>query len=156
MIANDSDADDAANSKAYDHMYDPDTASLPSRWDAANSSSRASTPPPNSNKRAPISPANGTPSPSAAPPPLKVRSSPRFSKLPGAKPPPSFKVGDLVRAIWRYKDGGNVMHKGKVIAAHLDGQYFTIEYADGDIEENVTCQVMVMVKTRVLDSSPEV
>ena len=148
MIVHDSDGGDAANSKACDRPV--------TTWDAEDFDVWGSpTPPPKSNKRAPISPADGTPSPSAAPPPPKVRSSPRFSKLPGAEPPPSFKVGDKVRAIWRYKDGGTVMHSGKITAAHLGGQHFTIKYKDGDVEENVTCQVMVMVKTRVLDSSPE-
>ena len=56
-----------------------------------------------SKKRPPVSPAEGSPTEEQV---TKVRSSPRFSRLPGAAQPPALKIGDRVRAIYRYKEGG--------------------------------------------------
>ena len=111
---------------------------------------------PRSTKRQGVSPAQGTPSPSACEPPAKVRSSPRFQMLPGAKPMPTLKVGDNVKAIFQYKEGGTSFCKGQVTAIDGDKQHFTILYDDNDIEEHVSRAVITLLKSKLLDKSPEV
>lgn len=113
---------------------------------------------PRSTKRQVVSPAQGTPSPSACEPPAKVRSSPRFHMLPGAEAMPTLKVGDNVKAIFRYKQGGTRCCKGRVAAIDDDKKHFTILYDDNDVEEHVSRQsraVITLLKSRVLDKSPE-
>ena len=85
-----------------------------------------------------------------------VRSSPRFQMLPGAKPMPTLKVGDNVKAISQYKEGGTSFCKGQVTAIDGDKQHFTILYDDNDIEEHVSRAVITLLKSKLLDKSPEV
>jgi hypothetical protein len=75
--------------------------------------------------------------------------------LPGAEAMPTLKVGDNVKAIFRYKQGGTRCCKGQVAAIDDDKKHFTILYDDNDVEEHVSRAVITLLKSRVLDKSPE-
>jgi sRNA-binding protein len=104
-----------------------------------------------SKKRPPVSPAEGSPTEEQV---TKVRSSPRFSRLPGAAQPPALKIGDRVRAIYRYKEGGVTKYPGEIVDATPDNGHFTVHYNDGDVEEGVPRAVIALVSDKVLDKSP--
>ena len=104
-----------------------------------------------SKKRPPVSPAEGSPAEEQV---TKVRSSPRFSRLPGAAQPPALKIGDRVRAIYRYKEGGVTKYPGEIVDATPDNGHFTVHYNDGDVEEGVPRAVIALVSDKVLDKSP--
>lgn len=113
---------------------------------------QAPTPPPSA-KRDTVSPAANSPPPES--PTRRVRSSPRFQMLPGAAKPPTLKVGDKVTAIFMYKEGGTRKCLGTVASIDEDGQHFTIVYKDGDVEEHVSRAVITLMKSKLLDKSPE-
>ena len=69
-------------------------------------------------------------------------------------------VGDQVRAIYRYCDGGATKYVGKI--THVEGTGIdaraTILYRDGETEFNVPRTVIVKLplKNRILNNSPEI
>ena len=94
-------------------------------------------------------------SPPVESPPRRIRSTPRFQMLPGAAKPATLKVGDKMKAIYRYKAGGSRGHRGMVTKTDNDGQHFTILYKDDDVAEHVSRSVITLSKSKVLDKSPE-
>ena len=75
---------------------------------------------------------------------------------PGAAKPPTLKVDDRVRAIYRYKEGGVAKYSGKIAAVASDNGHFVVHYNDGDVEEDVPRAVIALVSAncKVLDDSP--
>ena len=57
-------------------------------------------------------------------------------------------VGDRVRAIWRYKDGGAKKYMGTITQA---GDTYTIKYDDGDVEIEVSSKVITKMSSKALD-----
>ena len=137
-----------------DLLHQPDGDLLPpgTQPNAAHKHPQLTTPPstPRS-KRNQCSPAIG--SPAEQPPAARVRSSPRFSALPGAEALCLLSVGDRVKAIWKYKENQTDFHQGTVQAIADDGTY-TIQYKDGDVEFGVSRSVIIKFKTNILDPAP--
>ena len=81
-----------------------------------------------------------------------VRHSTRFHEL---LKPPTLKIGDKVTAIFMYKEGGTRKCLGTVASIDEGGQHSTIVYKDGDVEEHVSRAVITLMKSKLLDKSPE-
>ena len=111
------------------------------------------------NKRAQVSPAEGSPDPEPQPS-RRTRQSPRFERLPGAVMPTDLQVGDQVRAIYRFSEGGSEKYVGEIM--HVEGTGLdaraTILYRDNETETDVPRTVITKLppKNRILDNSPEI